>query len=71
MVLADLPRWELQQRYRRGMPNWRCDNGGQDVLRKVKRGYFVEWRIADRHKRRLFPIMDFLLDTTRTSTMPT
>ena len=66
VVLADLPRWELQQRYRRGMPNWRCANGGQDVLRKVKRGYFVEWRIADRHKRRLFPIMDFLLDTTRT-----
>ena len=66
VVLADLPRWELQQRYRRGMPNWRCANGGEDVLRKVKRGYFVEWRIADRHKRRLFPIMDFLLDTTRT-----
>jgi mannose-6-phosphate isomerase class I len=66
VVLADLPRWELQQRYRRGMPNWRCANGEQDVLRKVKRGYFVEWRIADRHKRRLFPIMDFLLDTTRT-----
>jgi hypothetical protein len=66
VVLADLPRWELQQRYRRGMPNWRCDNGAEDVLRKIKRGYFVEWRIADRHKRRLFPIMDFLLDTTRT-----
>lgn len=68
IALADLPRWEIQQRYRRGMPNWRCDNAGEDVLRKVKRGYFVEWRIADRHKRRLFPIMDFLLDSTKTVT---
>ncbi|HEU5486738.1 MAG TPA: class I mannose-6-phosphate isomerase [Microlunatus sp.] len=65
VVLADLPRWEIQQRYRRGQPNWRCGNHEEDVLRKVKRGYFVEWRIADRHKRRLFAIMDFLLDSTR------
>ena len=65
VVLADLPRWELQQRYRRGMPNWRAANHEEDVLRKVKRGYFVEWRIADRHKRRLFGVVDFLLDTTR------
>ena len=59
------PGGSLQQRYRRGMPNWRAANHEEDVLRKVKRGYFVEWRIADRHKRRLFDVVDFLLDTTR------
>ena len=63
LVLADLARWEIQQRQRRGAPNWRCDNGGEDNLRKVKRGYFVEWRVADRHKRDLFSSMDFVLDT--------
>ena len=56
LVLADLARWEIQQRQRRGAPNWRCDNGGEDNLRKVKRGYFVEWRVADRHKRELFAV---------------
>ena len=63
LVLADLARWEIQQRQRRGAPNWRCDNGDEDNLRKVKRGYFVEWRVADRHKRELFGSMDFVLDT--------
>ena len=64
MVLAALPRWEIQQRMRAGMPNWRCRNGEEDILRKYKRGFFVEWRVADRHKRTLFDTMDYLLDTT-------
>jgi mannose-6-phosphate isomerase class I len=68
LVLADLARWEIQQRQRRGAPNWRCANGGEDTLRKVKRGFFVEWRIADRHKRNLFDSMDFVLDTNASAT---
>ena len=71
LVLADLARWEIQQRQRRGAPNWRCDNGGEDNLRKVKRGFFVEWRIADRHKRQLFDTMDFVLDTNDSTTAGT
>ncbi len=63
-VLADMPRWELQQRMRKGLPNWRCSNGSEDILRKYKRGFFVEWRVADRHKQTLFDRIDFLLDTT-------
>ncbi|MDN5667257.1 MAG: class I mannose-6-phosphate isomerase [Renibacterium salmoninarum] len=64
VVLADLARWEIQQRFRRGAGNWRADNGAEDVLRKFKRGYFVEWRTADNHKRPLLESADFLLDTT-------
>ena len=64
VVLADMPRWEIQLRLRKGASNWRSDNGGEDVLRKYKRGYFVEWRVADRHKRDLFGRVDFVLDTT-------
>ena len=71
LVLADLARWEIQQRQRRGATNWRCDNGGEDNLRKVKRGFFVEWRIADRHKRDLFDAMDFVLDTNDSTTAGT
>ena len=65
LVLADMARWELQQRQRAGAPNWRCDNSGEDNLRKYKRSFFVEWRVADRHKRRLFPDVDYVLDTNR------
>jgi mannose-6-phosphate isomerase class I len=62
VVLADLARWEIQRRQRAGAPNWRADNGAEDQLRKVKRGYFVEWRVADRHKRSLFGRIDLVLD---------
>lgn len=63
VVLADMARWEIQRRQRAGAPNWRCSNTGEDVLRKYKRGYFVEWRVADRHKRSIFDRIDFLFDT--------
>ena len=63
LVYADVTRWEIQLRYRAGMPNYGCDNAGEDVLRKVKRGYFVEWRLADRVKARVLPRADYVLDT--------
>jgi len=65
IVLVDMARWEIQQRQRRGLPNWRCDNGAMDQLRKYKRAFFVEWRTADRHKRSLFDSVDFVLDGNR------
>ena len=67
LVLADLARWEIQQRYRAGMPNWNALNDDDDILRKFKRGYFVEWRIADRHKRGMFDAIDYLLDTNHSA----
>lgn len=63
LVLADLARWEIQRRQRAGAPNWRSANGAEDPLRKYKRGFFVEWRVADRHKRSLLPDVDYVLDT--------
>jgi mannose-6-phosphate isomerase class I len=63
LVYADLARAEIQLRYRRGLGNWGADNGGEDFFRKYKRGYFVEWRAADRHKFGLFDRVDFFLDT--------
>jgi mannose-6-phosphate isomerase class I len=65
IVLADLARWEIQQRQRAGAPNWRGRNEEQDALRKVKRGFFVDWRVADRHKRAIFDDLDYVLDTNR------
>lgn len=65
LIYADLARWEIQQRYRNKMPNYKCDNYDEDTLKKIKRGFFVEWRIADKHKRRLFDDIDYVLDTNK------
>jgi len=62
LVLVDMARWELQLRQRAGATNWRAENPREDNLRKYKRGFFVEWRVADRHKRGMFDRIDFLLD---------
>ncbi len=63
LVFADMARWEIQLRFRRGLGNWGADNGGEDFFRKYKRAFFIEWRAADRHKFALFDRVDFFLDT--------
>lgn len=62
VVLVDMARWELQLRHRGGLPNWRCAEPLDDMLLTYKRGFFVEWRVADRHKRALFDRLDWVLD---------
>ncbi len=63
LVYSDLTRWEITLRFRAGMRNWKTDNADEDPLRKIKRGYFFEWRIADRLKRDLHGSIDFLMET--------
>ncbi len=65
LVYADISRWEIQLRYRRGMTNYYTDNPGEDTLKKNKQGYFFEWRIGDKQKRGLFDSFDFYLDTNK------
>ncbi|MCI8271300.1 MAG: mannose-6-phosphate isomerase [Erysipelotrichaceae bacterium] len=64
-VYFDLARWEIQMRYRAGMPNYKCDNNNEDNLRKYKRAFFIEWRIADKHKAKLFERFDYVVDTNK------
>lgn len=63
LVYCDMARWELQLRYRAGMSNWNTENGGAPIRTKYKRGFFIEWRLADRLKKQLLDRIDFLLDT--------
>ncbi|WP_309617683.1 class I mannose-6-phosphate isomerase [Salinibacterium sp.] len=70
VVLADMARWEIQLRQRAGATSWRRDNSSEDAIRKFKRGYFVEWRMADRHKQTLFPVMDYVMDTNLSTAEP-
>lgn len=63
LLYFDMPRWEIQCRFRQGMPNWKTEQTEDDRLKKFKQGFFIEWRMADRLKKRLFERMDFVLDT--------
>lgn len=63
LVYFDMARWEIQLRYRKGMSNWLCDNPNEDRLKKYKRGFFIEWRTADRLKKKVLKTCDFYIDT--------
>ena len=65
IVYADMARWEIQMRYRKGLPNYKANNPSEDTLRKYKRAFFIEWRIADKHKITLFNKIDYVLDTNK------
>ena len=64
-VFAELTRWELQLRWRAGQDNWRTAQTGLPILAKYKRGFFIEWRLADRYKKRRYESFDFYLDMNR------
>jgi mannose-6-phosphate isomerase class I len=64
LVYCNMARREIQQRHRRNQTgNLGLDNRNETASAKYKRGFFVDWRAADRLKRRLYDRIDFLLDT--------
>ncbi|WP_338556009.1 class I mannose-6-phosphate isomerase [Erwinia sp. E_sp_B04_7] len=65
-LYADMPRWEIQQRFRRGeLDNWGASNFSEDILRRYKRAFFIEWRVFDRFKVKVLPQADYYLDTSK------
>lgn len=66
LVYADMPRWELQLRMRRHEINSiGLNNKDIDPARLYKQGFFVDWRVCDRQKKKLMRRWDFVLDTTK------
>lgn len=64
LVYADMARWEIQLRMRRQpVANLGVSNHALEFSRMYKRAYFVDWRVADRLKRKLLGRWDFVLDT--------
>jgi mannose-6-phosphate isomerase class I len=69
LVYADMARWEIQMRWRRGeIGNLGLNNPADDFATKYKCGFFAEWRAADRTKKLLLTKIDFLLDTNAPQT---
>lgn len=68
LIYADMARWEIQQRMRKGeVSNLGVSNTGLDIIRRYKRAYFIDWRICDRHKKSLYHKIDYYLDTNNSS----
>jgi mannose-6-phosphate isomerase class I len=65
MVYADMPRWEIQLRFRRNkVANIGRNNKTDAFSYKYKHAYFVDWRVCDKHKKQLYKNIDYFLDTT-------
>ena len=67
LIYADMTRWEIQLRMRLHL----VDNLGvknrdtADWMLLYKQAFFVDWRVCDRLKKKLFDQWDFLLDTNK------
>ena len=63
LLYVDVARWEIQQRQRRGsIPNLGLANWGAPPAQLYKRAYFLDWRVADRHKDDLYGKVDYWID---------
>ncbi|MEN7550654.1 class I mannose-6-phosphate isomerase [Rapidithrix thailandica] len=66
LVYADMARWEIQQRMRSNtVSNIGVNNAADEVSRQYKWGFFIDWRMCDRLKKKLMHRWDFILDTNR------
>jgi mannose-6-phosphate isomerase class I len=66
LIYADMARWEIQLRMRRNeVSNLGIHNKEEHIEGKYKRGYFVDWRVCDRLKKRVMPRCHWILDTNK------
>lgn len=65
VLYFDLPRWEIQLRQRASKVSplgFLSRSASAKAL--YKQSYFVDWRVLDRHKKRIWEQIDFYIDTT-------
>jgi mannose-6-phosphate isomerase class I len=66
LIYADMPRWEIQLRFRKqAVPNLGVNNSNAGFSYLYKRAFFVDWRVCDRQKKSLKNRINFWLDTTK------
>lgn len=65
LIYADMPRWEIQLRFRANqVSNLGADNASDEFSYQYKRAFFVDWRVCDAHKQTIFTACNYFLDTT-------
>jgi mannose-6-phosphate isomerase class I len=63
-IYADMPRWEIQQRMRRkAATGLGVNNKCEAFSLQYKRGYFIDWKVLDKHKKSIYNTIDYWLDT--------
>jgi mannose-6-phosphate isomerase class I len=66
LVYVDMARWEIQLRMRRHeVSNLGVHNQQTTFAQQYKHGFFVDWRVLDRHKQTLMDTWDYVLDTNK------
>ncbi len=64
LVYFDMPRWEGQLRFRRNeVNNLGVHNKSIKASLQYKQAFFVDWRVADKHKKTLMNHWDLVVDT--------
>lgn len=64
LVYADMPRWEIQQRFRSNRTsNLGIDNKTERPGLQYRRAFFVDWKVCDRWKTATINQWDFVLET--------
>lgn len=67
LVYFDMPRWEIQKRFRNNtIGNLGFNNNETQTSLQYKQAFFVDWRVCDRHKKNILTKWDFVIDTTIT-----
>ncbi|HWR15711.1 MAG TPA: class I mannose-6-phosphate isomerase [Terriglobales bacterium] len=64
LIYTDMARWEIQRRQRHHLIDGLAAKNRKDrPSLQYKRTFFVDWRAADRLKKKLLPAHNYLLDT--------
>ena len=64
LAYLDMARWEIQMRFRRNeVSNVGFANSCERASLQYKQAFFVDWRILDRWKKKIYSRMDFIVDT--------
>lgn len=65
LIYADMPRWEIELRMRANkVSNLGINNKDDSLEAMYKRGFFIDWRVCDKHKKKLMNKWDYVLDST-------
>ena len=66
LVYFDMPRWEGQLRFRRNeVSNLGFKNKLAKASLQYKQAFFVDWRVCDKHKKKLMQDWDFVISTVQ------
>lgn len=66
LVYFDMARWEIQLRMRANkVNNLGIQNKTAPFSQQYKQAFFVDWRVCDRLKKKLFQRIDYLIDTNK------